>query len=827
MKIIDASTSQELKSKSFLRAIENRKLKILFNFDQVETSKNEISLKDVKRISNLYSQLLDKVSKKDREKFSGQLEFRISQDILYIDNSFFCVIYLFKKSFPSLEFIIDASSIDVEDNTIVQKISDIMVSSYFTDSSSPPFFFLRKKNFTVQSINADYIKRNFPFSREYLPFVAIDGDNFSNDFLEPFEYRIDIPFDRLPEDRSKNDTYAFTLYKALRNYYIDKIHEEPKNAKSFLYLIYYLKLTENLDMIFYELPLLRSYQYQNSDNSFVKAISSFDFKSKNKIIAKNREEIKSILNLVRAKPAIFILLYSIIVENAWRGGVTKATQEPLIDQLRNLYELTKNLFRGLKELASNIIEHSSNHRGVMTVRLFSQQAINLLKETDLTIGLDIKNYLQSYGNSLQVQGKTSEEIEKIEFLDILVMDDSDNGVLDTYLETLEKINSKKGEHLHRKDDEVIKKIKKGKLSYSDLFDSNKILTDHEARRSAANLGLLIFLNAISKNDGIIYSTTKISERLRLSRGAKKEFEISSRNPYEAMTKSKQRSVEDCVSSIGTYYNILIPMDKGKNPNPIFIPELSPMETPQESTYFEELTKFRIVSIDELNDKHGKSKIPIIRLTFSETFSLSEQNNNSEDFYHEYAKEKLKNLKGIKSNCILLLDVKNSIFEKDDSALYRLLAFIQFNINFRDVIVVNCSTELVKYVIEDAKLFEHSSIGIWSDENAVLFYSFDNTLGENYKIYFADILTGTLASDMLGINERIGHTHLTFHEYSSMTNNNNMPSSALMRGLKHSILFSQPNLRLNNFELIINDGNFSLFEHSLSSILNKAIVDYEV
>ena len=86
------------------------------------------------------------------------------------------------------------------------------------------------------------------------------------------------------------------------------------------------------------------------------------------------------------------------------------------------------MFLGIREIARNIIEHTSSKEGILSARIYDAKSIKNLKTTKS------KYELEDYINK---EAETKNE----NYLDIIVFDEGENGIVAKTIENVKAISS--------------------------------------------------------------------------------------------------------------------------------------------------------------------------------------------------------------------------------------------------------------------------------------------------------------------------------------------------------------------------------------------------
>ena len=176
----------------------------------------------------------------------------------------------------------------------------------------------------------------------------------------------------------------------------------------------------------------------------------------------------------------------------------------LISRIYEIYEFTKNLFLGLRELARNIIDHTDTGIGVLTARINSSNTLFELKGKDNfnEVGFE----LSQYAEKINLLNNSNLDTKRQDFLDISIFDSGNEGVISKTISNIKKIYKINSEHIDLYEEDL-NKLEKGEVTFSAFFNTNDFLLNHHAIRTASHWGLIIFSNLINKNKGLFSASS--------------------------------------------------------------------------------------------------------------------------------------------------------------------------------------------------------------------------------------------------------------------------------------------------------------------------------
>ncbi len=192
-------------------------------------------------------------------------------------------------------------------------------------------------------------------------------------------------------------------------------------------------------------------------------------------------------------------------------------------------------------------------------------------------------------------------------------------------------------------------------------------------------------------------------------------------------------------------------------------------------------------------------------------------------------EYIKQIEPGQKKFIPVLDFHNCEEIFDQSKLFRFLAELQKQIDIYSIVIINIKQEVVKDLFKKlTEAFPENKSdndeiykkAFWNKEHFILIYSYELN-DDNARIYFTDILGGSSYYDFFLLNNKIASTHFTYPKFSDKIETGNF-SEPTKEGLKNCPLYSSDSGIIQNFEMIIEHNEKSLFEHSIEFILNQEI-----
>ncbi|MBF0647951.1 hypothetical protein IR083_03875 [Dysgonomonas sp. GY75] len=464
-------------------------------------------------------------------------------------------------------------------------------------------------------------------------------------------------------------------------------------------------------------------------------------------------------------------------------------------RIKEYKEFVKDISVGVKELAMNVVEHSSGKKGVITCRFFDKQRLSLLK------GDSEKRYLQQIDDNF--------------FLDLNVIDLGKYSIRETYISNLES----QGESQATKEEAAgDKNIIQEKYNYEDFFVINFekfIHVSHQQNKIISRYGLHYFTYIVKENYSGFIKTSSSREGVYIYKKAANNEDIIIKCPD--------------IVGYGTAYNCIIPVNKTRQNSNHIISVPSTLANEEINTFIE-LDKYKIIDVsDKDNDIIEDNRYEYIYNISS--FSPSPSSDNKYDHLLKIY-EKIKAVsQRARENIILINGCKLKHLESD-SQWVRLLAGLSLLIP--DLIIYNLENETVRQIIRIRQsVIDLPGLKFWNQDSRVLFYSYKekpDIYGDIYRRYGATLLTGQDIGTFYFINKNIWRHHYSFRndffseiEKEHRAEIEKVEQAGIKPDYSKSKLFSNGNLSF--FELLIANeykggSSMTLFEQSVQYSLNK-------
>ena len=479
---------------------------------------------------------------------------------------------------------------------------------------------------------------------------------------------------------------------------------------------------------------------------YIDLLNQYNTKIKNdlklpKIQSYYKKELDILFKKLESKPLFFKMVLSLLYSNLinWKGekenwinahlsitSLEKSSSEiskkrnsidKLVKALLGIFHYTDSIFPGIYEIAKNTQEHSTNKRGVLSVRIFDAKKIIILKNTNQK---KWENYFKS------------SELRKVQkFLDISIVDDGEEGIFETMYKNIDpKQLSGLAKELGQKpvvdDLRQLNKILKDKttnisyelyirlfqLSFSDKEERSFLF---QLKKASAGYGLMVFTSNLFENIGC-YSVKTYSPERKLTYGFFKDF----KEEYSPST--------ELYNPKGTHYNFIFPVIP-KETLLIAEKDYFSQKSPSDEDIFKTLVNY---SFEQRKD--GETTLPY-GINFKKNRVLF-KNKHELDAY----------------------DFSNTSESVDRSALLRFLAEINLSDGKKsEIIIYNLNYETFSRLIDLLRIiYKYFHKTFWSDpeENSqsILFYCNNS----NTKLISAFLLGGKSISALLAVNREMSY-----------------------------------------------------------------------
>jgi len=427
--------------------------------------------------------------------------------------------------------------------------------------------------------------------------------------------------------------------------------------------------------------------------------------------------LKTLVNEIFNKPRIVQLLFYFLSVQIFNSNevITKP------NQIFSLLLYVERFAFGLKELAKNIIEHTDEKLGIITIELHQKKE----------------------------RGREAE-------LKVTVSDIGTRGIVEkATIDLKEKLNLLSGNSRYksiiRKDIKFLESSpEKGRTLFNSYFDVYETSLESQFIKTAASYGLMIFSNVVFDQNGQIQV---YSQNL-----------IGGERGYSLMVSKKSSNPKDhSIYRFGNHFEISIPVQLRSFQFESKVISEPKIVANSESAFMQAL---RIQSLEsppkyplDPEYQYGLVYLNIGKLVGNSShFDVSEKMSFTENLKKKVTRE-VTEARNYSSQTIICLDFEGYTNLIDSSVVLRFLSFLQAESTFKYVIINRLdeivASELVDllYMLEgrNSKSESHPSNKFWNAEHYVLFVS--------QKLQFSVCLLNGASSDEFEFtNSLINRTH---------------------------------------------------------------------
>lgn len=759
---------------------------------------NSIGTLQINRLSLLFANI--ELCVKGKNDINGHLNIYFDNEIKYFDIAIISLIAIFKDKFRNVDFqVVFPQKTEVE---IFARFRDIFYSIRSWHESMYGYKLYRiqgEHNFDVKVIKEpDGI----------LPLVLINPETFEKYFInksplwnfnelfknisdKELAKQLSFEISKFSDSDLVKSRIQYLVLKNIIAYFDKSITWENNHRVIFQH---YLKMLSELDVSRILLSKLNKKEASRVKIP-VHRIGNYSEKEMSKI----RIFIERLNLEIVETPPYLVLLFSVLLKRNLNR--TENNVEDQLKKIRAIWEFSKSLFKGIKELARNIIDHTESKTGVISGRIYKINVLKEIKNTNFKHSkLSINDQYVSYLKEAEIIG---ENLENDYLLDLIIFDKGQIGVMAQLIANIDSLNSYSPNLLYKKDKEL---LLNNEIKFMDLFNTKEIKLNHQAIKASSHWGLLTFSKLIEKNKGLFITSSKA---------------IGNNSSYNICAGQGEILSDklDTLSnfSLGTYFNITLPIGRNTIINDDFLKSKIPSQSDMTLESLQSLLKFK-EKYDANNIKEGS--LLIIKMSkFNE-----EWNNIIDQRYEIYlAKKVCEELKKNNLNQLALipvLDFDNCIKFYDQSKLFRFLAALQNEINIYSLIISNIPSDIIFDLFTLNTKFSDTSktnSPFWNIDHFIMIYSYIEKNG--YRKYHSNILGGTTFRDFILLNEQISHSHFSIR----VVRNDYMLedySEETLKSFSTCPFFFGTNGGVQNIELILTYKGRTFFEHSIEFILNQ-------
>ena len=705
---------------------------------------NTIGDLHLNRFSSFCNQF--KVANSIKHLLNGNIKIIFSDEVINFDIGLVGLIAIFKQTFSNIQF--ELTFPQKTSTEVFLRFRDVLfgLRSWYQSLNGINLYSIKyEEQVDLEKINEPegvlpiilitpitfhdfFVKNNTCFDLDLL-FETVD----SRDVLAELEINLSLTYAGSTNFASKN-------YRAIRDT-VRKFQKQInwKNNHR-IFFQHYLRMLSEFDLLPEQVLFLKQ-----ATNIPIK-LDSFKKRGLKEIeMSRLKREVKEIILKLKSQPPVLTLIFSVLINRNLEKTIENI--DNYIVRLNELFEFSRNLFLGVRELARNIIEHTDSRVGVFSGRIYSGDIINQLKGVETN--KSNSTIMNSYYSSLESKGYLTKEIDTEYFLDLMVFDEGQKGIIKKTIENIEFLtgNSNEEDNFYVSD---IRALKSGEIVFKDFYNSTEIKLNHHAIKASSHWGLVIFTNLINKNNGLFIATTYANNE-------KKEFDSCYKFDDSINTPTRT----DSFFEVGSFYNIILPLDKNFNLKEEYIANTVPKEPNFSERNFIELLNYKYEKEIKKFKDAGKHTLLQIKV----------QDYLPENLVDEYRIENsialkvavyIKQIESGQKKIIPVLDFDSCEEVFDQSKLFRFLAELQKQIDIYSIIIINIKQEVIKDLFKTlTEAFPENKTdnieiykkAFWNKEHFILIYSYELN-DADARIYFTDILGGSSYYDFFLLNNKI-------------------------------------------------------------------------
>ncbi|MBK6544590.1 MAG: hypothetical protein IPG12_04880 [Saprospiraceae bacterium] len=796
---------------SFYKQINEDGFTVEITLKSVTTHNNTIGDLHLNRFSSFCNQF--KLANPENSSRVGSIKIIFSNEIINFDIGLVSLIAIFKQNFSNIEFELTFPQNASTD--VFLRFRDVLFSlrSWYQSLNGINLYSIKYEN----QVDTEKIKE----PEGVLPIILITPRTFHDFFVKNNScFDLDMLFETIDSKEILTEleinlslTYPSTTNFATKNYRAirDTIRNFQKqinwknNHRIFFHQ--YLRMISEFDLLPEQILFLK----QPNGNPI--KLDSFKKRGLKEIeMSKLKQEVREIILKLKSQPPILTLIFSVLVNRNLEKTIEDI--DKYIVRLNELFEFSRNLFLGVRELARNIIEHTDSRVGVFSGRIYSGDTISQLKGVEK--GKSNSTIMDNYFSLLESKEYLTKEIENEYFFDLVIFDEGQKGIIKKTIENIEFLtgNSSEEDNIYVSD---VKALRSGEIIFKDFYNSSEIKLNHHAIKASSHWGLVIFTNLINKNNGLFIATTYADNE-------KQEFDSCYKFDDSINTPTRT----DSFFEVGSFYNIILPLDKNFNLKDEYVANTVPKEPNFSEKNFIELLNYKYEKEIKKFKNGGKHTLLQIKVQKYLPENLVDEYRIENNIAFKVA-DYLKQVESNQKKFIPVLDFDSCEETFDQSKLFRFLAELEKQIDIYSIIIINIKQEVVKdlfktlteaFPVNKNDSNEIYRKAFWNKDHFILIYSYElNDAGA--RIYFTDILGGVSYYDFFLLNKKISSTHFTYPKFSDKIETGNF-SEPTKEGLNHCPLYISESGIVQNFEMIIEHNEKSLFEHSIEFILNQEI-----
>lgn len=755
------------------------------------------------------------------------LQITFTQQIQEIDILLVAYLTIFKELKPQIEITIKLNGNDGDNNELTSKLFQYLIYGFLMTGKSVFKIFQNRTNtigLTVsESSPPNIFHRNFVLSKSFMPILLVGKlpdrngvDLFDLLFNEKIDGLCELP--KEVDSNSISDNQYDNLNRWIKGY-LDNDNKQwvpgKINPSDRIECIRYLAR-----LAFYntlkQSRIASFYFSQNEEEWKTMNISHIPYSKTDKGIYPHIEffkEIKWIFDDLSFQPPIYHFVFSQLLSSELLPGEFNGKNKGIvIGILHSLWDYTKEMVDGIRELAKNIREHATPPIGAITGRIYKEEKWAELKMSVESIDSIFDDYLKNFK-------KKNSTDKGLTFFDFNVIDLGEKGIIETLKEKTNKLSGDEylNESVRSLILEDVNALSSGAIDLKHFLNpSIGITLNLQSKKAIAHLGLLIFSNLIKTNNGLLRAGSLGCEPFLT---------------YHCTTSDEANPVP-----FGTNYHVVLPISTDRKiktllPHPLNIPLES---APVEIKGIEELLDYEIKKLngDEASIDDTPENTKFIYLISIEKTEIESREKEFERW--EKANKLIeKNIeKDDQKKNIMCLDFENS--EINESNLFRILGLWSLNYPSTKLIIINIPISVFKKLIKANEYFfeklskftenisDNDNSIYWNEKSPMLLYSYCNPRNNEERFYFTDILWGKEKQDFYHANQLIKRTNFNATAILLQNDKNQKYDDNRLSFIAQSGFFYSKTTLLP-FDLLLPGKNeLTLFEHNASVLLQNEL-----
>ncbi|MDB5141658.1 MAG: hypothetical protein JWQ66_371 [Mucilaginibacter sp.] len=502
------------------------------------------------------------------------------------------------------------------------------------------------------------------------------------------------------------------------------------------------------------------------------------------------ERLKPIIDDLAERSLAHQFIFSTLISSAL---FEMTTIDGTYATIENLWSFTKELVYGLRELAKNLRDHTTNHRGVITARIYATEVYRSLRQ----LGPEQRSMFDGYLAYL----KDKKKLEISAFFDLNVIDIGNRGIVPTLMKSSKDIydrlpDNSKLKELLAADIELLRSVR---FSVQDLLaPDKKSVLNQQAKRSIAHLGLMLFNKLITKNSGLLI--------------------LSSLNPLggrDTIAVPTDAATELASVDLGTYFHIILPI-QAKKSYQTHLPDT--IEIPGDSSSAD-IKGIEALFSYEVHEAKGALSSDVKKLIFRMRPDNGKLTDRADELLcWESIAAMREQLVDHGHSVIYNLDLDQ--VDLDGSQLFRMLGHWQAEYPKYSLTLSNIKSKVFIELVNINTEFIASNRGsdYWNAVSAILVYHYSTI--RSSRFYFVDALWGRTRTEYRLLNKLISKNNFNYTSIF-LQQRAQQPKAADGSIRPGNLAFYSKNLLLP-LDIVLKTGEQTLFECNSLVLLENEI-----